>query len=514
MLAGELLCGEAHPARVAIEFEAESWSYSALDALANRFARYFAERGLARGDRVSMIVGNDPLLVGAYFGAFRAGLIANPVNTRLSASELAYVLNHAGSRCVLVGGDLCEAFAAALPMLHSSPHVVVLRPPGAVPFEARTSDDVMRGKGDSPDGPAGCSAEDGALLIYTSGTTGHPKGVLLTHRNVVAAVHIVHRAFEIQPGERTLCVMPLFHTNALMFSHLPFLHGGGTVCLQPRFSASRFWTQCREHGVASSSASPTILAMLLAHQATAPPPGETGLRYLKVASAPTPVDLAERFEARFGSGLLLETYGLTETTAITTMNPLRGPRRFGSIGQVIAPQVLAILGEDGTPLEHGRVGEIGLQGPTIMREYFHDPDNTRNAFAGPWFRSGDMGVQDESGFVTIVGRRKEMILRGGENISPLEIENVAMLHPKVREAVAVGIADALWGEVVGLCVVAREPLGREELVDFCRARLGEFKLPQHVVFVDELPRNAMGKVMRNAARSRFPAAPSNRRPSA
>ncbi len=138
-----------------------------------------------------------------------------------------------------------------------------------------------------------------------------------------------------------------------------------------------------------------------------------------------------------------------------------------------------------------------------MKEYFRDPDNTRRAFAGPWFRTGDMAVQDDDGFVTIVGRKKEMILRGGENISPLEVENVAMLHPNVREAVAVGLADALWGEVVGLCVVAREPVDADEIVAFCRERLSAFKLPQRVVFADELPRNAMGKVVRNAARGLF-----------
>jgi acyl-CoA synthetase (AMP-forming)/AMP-acid ligase II len=185
------------------------------------------------------------------------------------------------------------------------------------------------------------------------------------------------------------------------------------------------------------------------------------------------------------------------------MNPLRAPRRFGSIGQVIPPQKLAILDEAGEPLPVGGVGEIGVQGPTVMKEYFRDPENTQRAFSGPWFRSGDLAKLDEEGFVTIVGRKKEMILRGGENISPLEVENVAMLHPKVREAVAVGLADALWGEVVGLCVVANEPVAADEIIAFCRERLSAFKLPQRIVFIDELPRNAMGKVVRNAARAWF-----------
>ena len=504
MLAGELLQSHGAGARAAIEFatESETWSYDALDALANRFARYFLAHGLVQGDRVSLVLGNDPLMLGAYFGAFRAGLVANPINTRLTPTELAYVINHAGSRCVLIGANRCDTFAGVLPLLEGQPQLVVLRGEGKAPFGAAHSQEILDTDGSRVDA-ASIAAGDGALLIYTSGTTGHPKGVLLTHGNVVAGVQIVHRAFEIEPGERTLCVMPLFHTNALMFSHLAFLLGGGTVCLEPKFSASRFWTQCREGRVTSSSASPTILAMLMAHEAGAPARGQTGLRYLKVASAPTPIDLAERFEARFGERLLIETYGLTETTALATMNPLHSPRRFGSVGQVIPPQTLAILDDAGTPLPPGQVGEIGLQGPTIMKEYFGDPENTKRAFAGPWFRTGDMAVLDPEGFATIVGRKKEMILRGGENISPLEVENVAMLHPKVKEAVAVGLADPLWGEVVGLCVVAHEPVSSDEIVAFCRERLSAFKLPQHVVFTDELPRNAMGKVVRDAARARF-----------
>jgi acyl-CoA synthetase (AMP-forming)/AMP-acid ligase II len=511
MLAGELLQSRGPVSRPAIEFDggSECWTYEALDGLANRFARYFLAQGLTKGDRVSFLVGNDPLLVGAYFGAFRAGLVANPVNTRLTATEIAYVLEHAGSRCVVAGAELCDALAGALEMLAQRPHVVALRTKGDAPTGMTDGEVVLATSSERiAGGPIG--DDDGALLIYTSGTTGNPKGVVLTHANVVAGVTIVHRVFEITPDERTLCVMPLFHTNALMFSTLPFLYGGGTVCLEARFSATRFWQQCRDARVTGSSASPTILGMLLAHEATAPPRGQTGLRYIKVASAPTSIDLAERFEARFGDRLLIETYGLTETTAFATMNPLHAPRHFGSIGQEIPPQALAILGDDGIPRPNGEVGEIGIRGATVMKEYFRDPENTERAFVGPWFRTGDMAMRDDEGFVRIVGRKKEMILRGGENISPLEVENVAMLHPKVKEAVAVGLADALWGEVVGLCVVAHEPVEPADIVAFCRERLSAFKLPERIVFTDELPRNAMGKIMRSAARASFVTDPGSR----
>ncbi len=489
MLPGDILGMNRGP-KVAIEGEERVCSYEELDDLAAGFARQLAGRGLQRGDRVSFVAGNDPLLVAGYFGAWRAGLVANPINNRLTPAEIAYILDHAGSRCVVVSEEFVPVVEATLPLLEAPPAVIALR-------------DVAHAGESGPPLPQP-AAGDGALLLYTSGTTGKPKGVVLTQANLGAAAQIVRAGFDIQPGERTFCVMPLFHTNGLMFSNLPFLLAGATVVLRKRFSASNFWTQCREARATSSSVSPTILAMLLEHEAKAPPADEIALQYIKVASAPTPVDLAERFEARFGRGLLLETYGLTETTAINAMNPLRGQRKLGSIGRALAPQQMRIVGDAGQTLPAGAVGEIEIRGPLVMKEYFRDPDNTRKAFHDGWVRTGDVARMDEDGFFFIVGRSKELILRGGENISPLEIEEVVVRHPAVREAAAVGVPDRIWGETVGLCVVAREPVSEQELVEFCRARMSPIKVPQRVVFVEQLPRNALGKVTRNALREAFP----------
>jgi acyl-CoA synthetase (AMP-forming)/AMP-acid ligase II len=493
MLPGDIPAVHRGP-RIAIEAEDLDWSYEALDDLANRYAHFFAAIGMARGDRVSLLMGNEAPLVAAYFGAFRAGMVANPVNNRLTPEEIAYIVDHAGSRCVVVSEDYRDVMQRTLPLLATAPVIL-----GA------GDERLLAQPAAAPPGPPP-TLQDGALLIYTSGTTGKPKGVLLTQGNVMAGVEIVSRAFEMKPEHRTLCVMPLFHTNGLMFSTLPHLLAGATVVLRKRFSATRFWTQCREHRCNTSSVSPTILAMLLEHEAQAPPAGEIRLDYIKVASAPTPVELAQRFEARFGRGLLLETYGLTETTAINVWNPLHGPRKHGSIGKPLAPQEARVVDDEGVPVAVGQPGEIEVRGPTLMKEYFRDPDNTAKAMRRGWLRTGDVARMDEDGFIFIVGRSKEMILRGGENISPLEVEEVAVKHPAVREAAAVGVPDRIWGETVGLCVVAREPVTEQEVVEFCRAHLSPFKVPQRVVFVEELPRNAVGKVTRNALRGAFPAA--------
>jgi acyl-CoA synthetase (AMP-forming)/AMP-acid ligase II len=483
----------------AIEAEDRIWTYGELDDLANGYAQRFLALGLSPGERVSFVAANDARLVAGYLGAFRARLVANPINNRLLAEEVGYIAGHAGSRCVVASEEYVDLVERALALLDAKPEV--MRAEEVTPSRTQggggKTATLLQAGGTIP------SPEDGALLIYTSGTTGKPKGVLLTQANVTAGIEYVSRGFEMKPGDRTFCVMPLFHTNGLMFSTLPFLHVGATVVLKRRFSATQFWKQVRDARATTASVSPTILAMLLEHEASAPAASEIGLEYIKVASAPTPVELARRFEARFGKGLLLETYGLTETTAINVWNPLNGPRKHGSIGVPLPPQDARIVDDDGAELPRGSIGEIEIRGATVMKEYFRDPENTRKALRNGWLRTGDVARMDDDGFIFIVGRSKEMILRGGENISPLEIEEVAARHPAVREVAAVGVPDRIWGETVGLCVVARSPVSEGELVEHCKAHLSPFKVPQRVVFVEALPRNAVGKVTRNALRGAF-----------
>jgi len=488
--------------KIALLFEVETLSYEDLDNLSNQFAHFFQARGISRGDRVSFISLNDSLLIAGYFGAFKSGAIANPINNRLMPAELAYILNHAESKCIVISSDFIEVLANTLGLLKHQPEILVIRAPEILGIDAYHDQDIHHSSADPVD-IAGLSPEDGALLLYTSGTTGNPKGVLLTHANLCNAAKIVSEGFDIQESDRTLCVMPLFHTNGLMFSNLPFLYRGASIVLRKRFSASNFWSECREYSVNSSSVSPTILSLLLEHEKQAPQASEIALKYIKVASAPTSKELAERFENRFGKNLLLETFGLTETTAINTMNPLRGSRKFGSIGQALDPQKVMIVDESGNSLAANEVGELLIQSDLIMKEYYLDPINTAKTVKNGWLHSGDLAKIDQEGFVFIVGRKKEMIIRGGENISPLEVEQVAVLHPDVLEAAAVGLSDPIWGEKVGLVVVSTKAVSAEIIIEFCRSYLSPFKVPEKVVFSDKLPRNAMGKVMRNALRAAF-----------
>ena len=485
----------------AIFFEDEVLSYQDLDKLSNQFSHFFQSAGVGIGDKVSFISLNDSLLIAGYFGAFKAGAIANPINNRLTPPEFAYILNHAQSKCIVISAEFIEVISNTLPLIKHVPKILVLRAPENVATAHR--DDELINYSDSALEIKNITADDGALLLYTSGTTGNPKGVLLSHHNLCSAAQIVSQGFEIQESDRTLCVMPLFHTNGLMFSNLPFLYRGASVVLRKRFSASNFWHECKNYAVNSSSVSPTILSLLLEHEKQAPSSDEISLNYIKVASAPTSKELAERFENRFGRNLLLETFGLTETTAINTMNPINGKRKFGSIGQALAPQKVKIVDANNNTLGINEVGELLIQSELIMKEYYLDPSNTSSTIKNGWLHSGDLATIDEEGFVFIVGRKKEMIIRGGENISPLEVEQVAAMHPDVIEAAAVGLADPIWGECVGLVVVSSGDLNPDSIIKFCRERLSPFKVPEYIAFSDKLPRNAMGKVTRNDLRAAF-----------
>lgn len=487
------------PSAPALLHENNTYSYGMLEKLANRFANLFRELGLKADDKVSLMLGNDPLTVAAYFGAFKVGVVANALHDRLLAEEIAYIVGHARSKLIVTSSLYVDVIADVVKQLEKPVPIFCFgEPNGLSVLPSRLFDE----QSDAVPPEINLPADTDALLLYTSGTTGRPKGVQLMHSNVLAGMKAIAEAFELQPSDRTLCVMSLSHTNALMFSTMPFLYAGASTVLCRRFSASNHWKLCKQYGVNSFSASPTILSILLETDPANDVP-DHNLKYVKVASAPTSVDLATRFEARFGKGLLLETYGLTETTASNVWNPLHGPRHFGSIGKALPPHEIRVVDENGETLPLGEAGEVVVRGPTVMKGYLRNPEATAKTIRNGWVHTGDVARMDENGFVFIAGRKSETIIRGGENISPLEVEQVIARHPAVLEAAAVGVPDRIWGETVAACVVKRSEVSESELIQFCKQKLASFKVPQRIAFVDELPRNPIGKFVRRALRQHF-----------
>lgn len=480
--------------RTAIVWNDEPITYEQLQLRAREMAAVMQRRGVGRGDIVTIVLPNAPSFVVAYFACWYLGAVANPFNTRLGASELREMVVHAGSKLLITGPTHAAVSSEALEML-SAP---LPDQSTDVDYWELDCDEAVTAPGVHPGDSAGAIAgggADAAVLIYTSGTTSAPKGVLLSHRNLLADAGGLADRLGIDRDYRTLCFMPLFHCNALIFSHLTSFTVGASVVLQRKFSVSDLWTQLESTRANSFSCPPTVLAMLLARTpADRPTPPE--LRFVKVGAAPLAESLAEAFEQRFGVPLI-EGYGMTEGTATSVMHDPRLGRIPGTAGFPLRGQKLRIVDQDGNPLPPGELGEIQLAGPTIMLGYHRAPHLTEQAVVDGWLKTGDLGSMDASGNLSFAGRHKEIIIRGGENILPQVLDEVIEQHPGVRDGAAYGVPDPIWGEVPAVAVVSEGALDLTDLAAFVRARVADFQAPQSYRLVDVIPRNALGKVQRH-----------------
>ncbi|WP_326544024.1 AMP-binding protein [Pseudorhodoferax sp.] len=445
--------------------------------------------GLRPGDTVSLVLPNGLATLQWLLGAMHGGFIVNPVNLLSQPEQMRYVLEHSDCKLVLAAPDWAERVRALLPPQAT---VVVVDPDQPLPTPGEG--DGHAGTGTRP-APA---AEATALLMYTSGTTGKPKGVMLGQAALAANARAIGAEHALGPADRVLGVLPLYHINAFVVTMLAPLASGGSVLLAPRFSAGRFWAQALEGGCTWINVVPTILSVLL-QQAEAPPREALArLRFCRSASAALPVEHLRAFEQRFGLGVI-ETMGLTETCAPCFSNPLQAAQRKpGAVGRASGCEARVVNAEL-QPLPAGQTGEVTVRGPQLMSGYYKNPEATAATFTPDgWLRTGDLGHVDADGFFFITGRIKELIIKGGENIAPREIDEVLLRHPAVLDAAAVGEPDAHYGQEILAAVVLREgmQLDENELRSFCEQHLGRYKTPRRVRFVAELPRGPSGKVQR------------------
>lgn len=468
-------------------------SYADLEQRAREVALRLQSLGLERGDTISFMLGNGPGTVELILGSMYGGFVCAPLNAASGSTQLSYVLGHSDTGIVFVSADHEESLRQALEPISRETRIIMT--------------DVDTG----PDWPAGVSDEgalygvepgDDAMLMYTSGTTGKPKGVLLTHANLLSGGRNVAGAHALGPGDSGLCVLPLCHINAHTVSLLGTLLGGGTVVLPHRFSVTHFWDWIVELHCTWFSVVPTMIAYLLQDRSTssdATREALKGVRFGRSASAPLAPALHEQFESRFGIPVI-ETMGITEAAAQILANPMPpAERRIGSPGLPYGNEVI-VADAEGRELGPNERGEILVRGPNVMRGYLNDSDATAAAIdADGWLHTGDLGLKDDDGFVFVTGRLKELIIKGGENISPREIDDALFSHPAVVEAGAIGIPDEQFGEDVVACVVIRDDVacGEQDLIDHCAAQTGPFKAPRAVYFMSELPKGPTGKILRH-----------------
>ena len=455
-----------------------------------------AAKHIKPGDPVALQLPNIPQFLISYFGILKAGGIVVPLNVLLKAPEVAFHLGDSGARILITWeGILAEAAkgaeAAGLDQIY-----VVGHAGGSgegVPFERLMAAEALRHEMTVRE------AADTAVIVYTSGTTGQPKGAELTHLQLYMNADIPGRLFGVRPDDIVLTVLPLFHVFGLSSILDICVRFGCTMSLVPRFTPAAVLEAIQRDRITIFEGVPTMFADVLSY----PDLGSYDLSSLRIAisgGASIPAPVLDAFEERFGL-VILEGYGLTETASTTTFNVSADERRAYSVGKPIWGTQTQVWDEHGRPLPPGpeNVGEIVTRGLHVMKGYLHNPEATASAFTGGWFRTGDLGYFDEDEFLFIVSRKKELIIRGGYNVYPSEIENVLHAHPAVAEAAVVGIPDERLGEEIMAAVIVRPAMDLLEvdLVAFCQERLAAYKCPRLFQFRSELPKNTLGKVLKD-----------------
>jgi acyl-CoA synthetase (AMP-forming)/AMP-acid ligase II len=463
-------------------------TYGDLARVGAELGAYLTKEGIPPGSIVSFMLPNGVAAASIFLGAMYAGYIVSPVNLLAQDAQLEYMLAHSGTRLVFAAPEFVDRLRALFRRTNN-PALVSATDPDRLELPQQP--------------PASLTAVDPqapAMLMYTSGTTGQPKGVLLSHWNMVYAGRAVAEAQAMTSGDRVLSSLPLYHINGQCIATVSPVVSGGSIVMPHRFSASQWWPLVERYRPTWLNMVPTIIAYLLNGADLTPAQAAAcrAIRFGRSASAPLPLEQHRAFEARFGISVI-EAMGLTETASVAFANPLDPSRRkYGSAGLPLGVKA-RVVAADGTVLGPGEQGEIEVRGESVMAGYYREPElSARLTASDGWLATGDLGYRDSDGFYFITGRRKELIIKGGENIAPREIDEALLRHPAVLEAAAVGIPDPNYGQDILACIVLKPGAccDEAELRAHCLAQLGRYKTPRLLRIVTALPKGPSGKVQR------------------
>ncbi|HBV99028.1 MAG: O-succinylbenzoate--CoA ligase [Peptococcaceae bacterium BICA1-7] len=482
------------PKKEALIYDDQRLTYGELDASIKKLADGLGKIGILPGDRVLLALENCPEFVISYYAILSAHGIAVPVNPQYTLNELSVIMANALPKTVITTGQLVPLFKSIANEVPIDKGIINVGPTehtGALPFEKVLDSG-------SPDYTPGRPARDQiAVLMYTAGSTGSPKGAMLTHYNLYSNATAFAQCCRMIPADRSLLIAPAYHAAAQTCVMNSTLVSGATMFIHEGWNGpGQLLESLQKDKITFYFGPPTMYALLVEH-----PEIEkydlTSWRYALTGAAPTPPELFKRFEEKLGFRLM-EGYGLTETSPVTTLMPLGGTGKTGSIGLPIPGVEVRIVDYEDREVPVNQIGEIIVRGPNVMRGYYNRPEETNWAMRNGWFHTGDLAYVDSDGYLFIVDRKKDLIIRGGLNIYPKEIEEVLYSHPSVFDAAVIGVPDPIMGEEVLAFVLLREGsnVTPEEIREFCSNKLARYKIPKHIRFVENLPKTTSGKLLK------------------
>ncbi|HEY9785511.1 MAG TPA: long-chain fatty acid--CoA ligase [Candidatus Obscuribacterales bacterium] len=504
------------PDKTAVIYQGEKITYQRLFARAQTISSALARVGIIQGDKVGVLFPNHPDFVAAFFAVCGLGATVVPINPLLKSEEIQHILHDSDAKALLVHEDTMGEVGSAVNDVPGLEHVFVfaydpkgkeINLPLSQSVRSRVTVTQFNCSYMSIDGLEDVTSgwtkslrreEDLAVLVYTSGTTGKPKGAMLSHHNVLSAVEAAQAVFPVASEDKMLACLPLCHIYGLSVVMIGMIAKGGTIVIIEKFEAKKALEVMEQERVTILPAVPAMYQFIVM-ELNSSVYDLSHLRLCLSGGAPLPVEMYDAL-ARVIKAPLVEGYGLTETSCASTLNPVNGKAVKGSVGLPLPGVKVAILGPDGSALPRGsaHVGEIAIKGPNVMRGYYRRPDTTQEILKDGWLLTGDLGYIDEEGYIFIVGRSKELIIRGGQNIYPREIENAIVRMKDVIEAAVVGVPDQYMGERVKAVVVLKpgSEASEQDVKDHCAKLLAEYKVPRIVEFVEALPRNSTGKVLK------------------
>ena len=501
------------PDRHAIVFDDKRLTFGEIAGRVNRLANGLAELGVGAGDRVAVMQVNCNEHVESYFATAKLDAILVPINFRARSEELTFMLNDSGVKAIILGQRYQDMLRSIKPELTTLEHQITLEAPGeGFVFY----DDLLANASDEERFPT-ADADDVTIIMFTAGTTGTPKGVMLSHNSFTSYILANVEPVDMDTAEKNILTVPLHHIAGVQ-AVMAAVYGGRTLVLQRQFDEEGWMKLVQEEKVNRAMMVPTMLKRLMDRPAFKDY-DLSSLQVITYGAAPMPLEVIKKAIVEFPNTRFINAFGQTETASTITMLPPdahdihegdpdyeQKMKRLGSIGKPLPDVEVRIVNEDGNDVALGENGEIVARGDRLMKGYWNREEATKETLRGGWLYTGDLGYWDDEGFIFLSGRAKDFLKRGGEMIAPEEVEQIIMSHPSVDEAAIIGIQDIEWGERVR-AIVVRKPgaeLTAEEVIEHCRPRMAGFKRPEDVVFIDELPRNPMGKVLKRVLREDYP----------